>query len=226
MPKSDIANAIAVSLGAIPGALSRYYLTEWSSPETLAAGHNLATSYDDVGRKDQALKLREEVLTLMRKVNGPEHHNTLMAMNNLAASYSETGRKDEALKLRQELAGLSAGTHPAPASLPAPVGAAVGNSLKSMEEGLETVRKAKGPETPEAIAAMTALAAAYGADGSGRKAIKLGEEALALARRVLPAGDPHTVEAMKVLIRLYRLVDNDVAAAKLEEEIKVLPTKP
>ena len=70
---------------------------------------------------------------------------------------------------------------------------------------------------------MTALAAAYGADGSGRKAIKLGEEVLTLARRVLPAGDAHTIGAMKILIPLYRLVDNETEAAKLEEELKALP---
>lgn len=137
----------------------------------------------------------------------------------------QTGRKAEAAKLRQELAGLSARTHPAPASLPAPVGAAVGNSLKSMEEGLETVRKAKGVEAPEAIAAMTGLASAYGADGSGRKAIKLGEEALALARRVLPTGDPRTIEEMKVLIPLYRSVDLEADAARLEAEVKALPAR-
>ncbi len=105
----------------------------------------------------------------------------------------------------------------------APAPTAAGDDLKSLEEALETVRSAKGPEAPETIAAMTALAAAYGADGSGRKAIKHGEAALALARRVLPAGDPSTIKAMKVLIPLYRSVDLEADAAKLEEELKALP---
>ena len=73
---------------------------------------------------------------------------------------------------------------------------------------------------------MTALAAAYGADGSGRKAIKLGEEALALARRTLPAADKHTAEAMKTLIPLYRSVDLEEEAAKLEAEMKAPPSNP
>jgi hypothetical protein len=87
------------------------------------------------------------------------------------------------------------------------------------------VRKAKGPEAPDTIAAMTKLASAYGADGSGRKALKLGEEALALARRVLPAGDPATAAAMKALIPLYRSVDLEEEAAKLEAELKAFPAK-
>ena len=72
------------------------------------------------------------------------------------------------------------------------------------------------------VAAMTALAAGYGADGSASKAIKLAEEALALARRILPAGDPRTVEAMKMLIPLYKSVDLAGDAAKLEAEIAAL----
>ena len=142
-------------------------------------------------------------------------------MTNLAYSYSDAGRKDEAAKLRQELAGL--GSHKTPAAASPSPPAAAGSSLKSLEEALETVRTAKGPEAPETIAAMTGLAAAYGADGSGRKAIKLGEEALTLARRVLPAGDPRTVEVMKILIPLYRSVDLEADAAKLEAEVKALP---
>ena len=49
---------------------------------------NLAISYFAAGRRDEALKLREEVLALSRKVNGPEHPDTLGAMNNLAISYA------------------------------------------------------------------------------------------------------------------------------------------
>ncbi len=57
---------------------------------------------------------------------------------------------------------------------------------------------------------------------TGRKAIKLGEEALALARRILPAGDPHTVGAMKLLVALYKSVDLAEKAAQLEAEIATL----
>ena len=37
------------------------------------------------GRVDEALKLQEEVLTLSRKVNGPEHPDTLSAMHTFAS---------------------------------------------------------------------------------------------------------------------------------------------
>jgi len=46
--------------------------------------HNLANSYAQTARRDEALKLREEVLALRRKVNGREHPDTLAAMSELA----------------------------------------------------------------------------------------------------------------------------------------------
>ena len=48
----------------------------------------------------------------------------------------------------------------------------------------------------------------------------------ALARRVVPTGEPGTVEAMKVLIPLYRSVGLKADATKLEAELKALPAKP
>jgi hypothetical protein len=113
-----------------------------------------------------------------------------------------------------------------PPTAGSPTAAPANKDVKSLEEALETVHTARGPEHADTIAAMTKLASAYSADGSGRKAIKLGEEALALARRVLPAGDPNTAAAMKALIPLYKSVDLTEEAAKLEEELKALPVKP
>src|SRR5262249_38311267 len=51
-----------------------------------AAMSNLAISYVDVGRGDEALKLREEVVTLYRKVLGPGHPDTVSSLNDLAWS--------------------------------------------------------------------------------------------------------------------------------------------
>ena len=53
-----------------------------------------------------ALKLREEVLTLRRKVLGPMHPDTLKAMSNLALSYADVGRLGEALDDYLRTAGL------------------------------------------------------------------------------------------------------------------------
>jgi hypothetical protein len=53
-------------------------------------------SYVLTGRNDDAPKLREEVLTLSRKVLGRDNPDTLDAMNILADADAEVGRNKEA----------------------------------------------------------------------------------------------------------------------------------
>ena len=60
--------------------------------------------------RDEALKLREEMVPLFRKVLGPESPETLNAMLDLARSYSHVGRKDEAFKLRDEVLNVRKAT--------------------------------------------------------------------------------------------------------------------
>ena len=59
------------------------------------AMHNLAVSYRQTGRKDEALKMLEEILTLSRKVNGPEHPDTATAAANLGFTYDSDGSDSE-----------------------------------------------------------------------------------------------------------------------------------
>ena len=76
-------------------------------PDTLSAMGNLANSYSDTGRLEEALGMREEVLRLMRENLGADHPDTLKAMTGLAVSYSETGRLEEALGMQEEILRLS-----------------------------------------------------------------------------------------------------------------------
>jgi serine/threonine protein kinase/Flp pilus assembly protein TadD len=205
-------------------------------PETLGAMSNLAGSYHKSGRLPEAVKLQEESLALKRRVLPPNHPYFPVALHNMTEFYEGTNRKEEAAKLRAELEALQGGVKnteeppppvPSGSAIPAPTPPAeAGHHLKSLEADLESVRQAKGPEHADTIAAMTKLASAYGADGSGRKALKLGEEALALARRVLPAGDPQITAAMNALIPLYRLVDLEEEAEQLEAELTTLHPNP
>ncbi|HLJ93835.1 MAG TPA: serine/threonine-protein kinase [Gemmataceae bacterium] len=71
-------------------------------PDTLTSMTGLANSYADLGRHADALKLREETLTLLKAKLGPDHPDTLTSMNNLANSYTALGRHADALKLREE----------------------------------------------------------------------------------------------------------------------------
>ncbi|MFD8302991.1 tetratricopeptide repeat protein, partial [Streptomyces sp. NPDC059690] len=53
-------------------------------PDTLSARHNLAASYSDAGRIQDALELRERVLADRERILGEDHPATLSARHNLA----------------------------------------------------------------------------------------------------------------------------------------------
>ena len=82
--------------------LREYLATGLEHPDTLWAADYLAISYHDAGRREEALKLREEVLALRRKVLGPEHRDTLLAMDNLAYAYRLERRFADAEPLYRE----------------------------------------------------------------------------------------------------------------------------
>ena len=64
---------------------------------------NLANTYSDLGRHDEALALQEEVLAAYRAVFPPDHPKVLRVMGNLANTYSDLGRHEEAQVLRDEI---------------------------------------------------------------------------------------------------------------------------
>ncbi|KAL5638876.1 hypothetical protein ACGC1H_003289 [Rhizoctonia solani] len=73
-------------------------------PDTLCSMNNLASTYSDLGRYDEAEQLQVQVLDTRKRILGEEHPDTLCSMNNLASTYSDLGRYNEAEQLQvQEL---------------------------------------------------------------------------------------------------------------------------
>ena len=64
--------------------------------------NELAFCYEKLGRQDELVKLREQMLQLSQAKLGAEHPDTLRAMNNLATSYNAAGRREKALQLREQ----------------------------------------------------------------------------------------------------------------------------
>ena len=67
----------------------------------LQVKQTLAGAYHDVGRLEEALRLREEVRALREESIGPTHPDTIQAMSNLAISYAGVGEQ-----ITQFLVGL------------------------------------------------------------------------------------------------------------------------
>jgi hypothetical protein len=197
--------------------------------------HNLATSYHDSGRRDDALKMREDVLALNRKVNGPDHPDTLGAMGHLATSYHDSGRRDEALKMREEVLTLSRKVNGAehPDTLRAMGHLATSyhdcgrrdEALKMREEVLALSRKVNGPEHPDTLQAMQNLANSYAAAGRRDEALKMGEEVLALSRKVNGPEHSETLGTMNNLANSYANAGRRDEALKMREEVLPLRRK-
>ena len=60
---------------------------------------NLASAYQDAGRRDQAIALYERTLADREQVRGDTHPDTLTARNNLAVRLPGAGRLDQAIPL-------------------------------------------------------------------------------------------------------------------------------
>ena len=74
---------------------------------------SLTNPPDIVGRNDEAVELREELLAIHLKVNGPEHPDTLNAMSTLAIIYRAKGEVAKAEALEKEIAAIKAKAKPA-----------------------------------------------------------------------------------------------------------------
>jgi predicted Zn-dependent protease len=155
----------------------------------------LAKIYDEADRRDDAIKMQEEVLAIRRKVNGPEHRDTLKTLCILANFYHKAGRREEALKLREEALPLMRKVlgpeHPDTLQKMADLANSYyvlghrDEALKLLEEGLAIRRKVNGQEHPDNVWTMEYLAKIYDEADRRDDAIKMQEEVLALREQML-----------------------------------------
>jgi serine/threonine protein kinase/TPR repeat protein len=82
-----------------------------------------------------------------------------------------------------------------------------------------------GPEHPDTLTAMSALAYSYDAAGRRDDALRLREEVFAQRRKVMGPGHPNTIEAMENLAISYVKSSRLVEALKLREDVLTLRRK-
>jgi hypothetical protein len=140
---------------------------------------SLANSYHALGRRADALKLREETLALYKAKLGVSHPDTLKGMNNLANSYAALGRHADALKLREETLALRKATlgpdHPDTLRIMTNLASsyiALGEAASAvaiLQETL-TLRQRRGKAEPGNRAEQTCLAWTHGQMGEAARA--------------------------------------------------------
>ena len=70
-----------------------------SEEDVLDVQSNLAVTYDQLGRDEEALEMKRDVYSGHLKLNGEQHRHTLIAANNYATSLFGLGRFEEAKSL-------------------------------------------------------------------------------------------------------------------------------
>ena len=75
-------------------------------PDTLTSMVNLAATFSNQGKYEEAEELELKVLGVHKKLLGPEHPHTLDSMMNLARTYSAQEKYEEAEKLQMEIQAI------------------------------------------------------------------------------------------------------------------------
>ncbi len=165
-------------------------------PDTLWSMGNLAVSYFDAGRRDEALKLHEEVLALRRKVLGPDHPETLWSMGSLAISYLDAGRTEEAIQLQEKVHDIrlnvlgpeNANTIQAASELSRSYfnDRQFEKGVTIRQEMLAVRKKTLGPNHPDTLRSMDTLANFQERAGQSQEALATREKLSSELEKILP----------------------------------------
>jgi tetratricopeptide (TPR) repeat protein len=204
-------------------------------PDTLASWNNLAISYQEVGRRAEAIRLHERALTGRVRALGPQHPDTLTSRNNLAISYQELGRWTEAIRLHERtLAGrvqVLGPDHPDTLTSQNNLAAAyqqmgwTAEAITSYKGALAGREQVLGPDHPDTLASRNGLAAACQEVGWAAEAIALFEQTLAVRVRVLGPGHPDTLASRNNLGHAYQEAGRIPEAIALFEQALAAGTR-
>ncbi|KAH8806701.1 hypothetical protein DL96DRAFT_611436 [Flagelloscypha sp. PMI_526] len=204
-------------------------------PDTLTSMSNLAMTYSDLGQHKDALKLKEQVLAVEKRILGEEHPSTLISMSNLARTYSDLGQLKDALKLEEQILRLRTRIlgEEHPSTLTSMNNLAVTyynlgqhkDALKLKEQVLALRIRILGEEHPSTLTTMNNLASTYSDLGQHKDALKLEEQILSVKTRILGEEHPSTLTSMNNLASTYSDLGQYKDALKLEEQVLALRTR-
>ncbi|RBP36069.1 non-specific serine/threonine protein kinase/serine/threonine-protein kinase [Roseimicrobium gellanilyticum] len=197
---------------------------------TLEVLMDLGRAYIDVGRKNEALKIREETLAAWRKREGEHHSRTLLATRDLAESYYACGRRDEALKIledvtpkiREALGSDHSYTLSSLGVLAMVLQTAnrLDEAVKLREEIYQSRLRVGGAEHADTLWAMNMLAGVYMLTHREHEALGLYEKCVTSFRKSYTPQHPWTLNAITALAKCYgSLGRHEEAAKQLEASV-------
>ena len=197
-------------------------------PHTLASRNNLANTYQEAGRLDEAITLHEQNLKDRTRILGPNHPHTLTTRGNLAYTYQKAGRFDEAITLHEQnlknFEDLLGSDHPDTlasrnnlASVYQDAGR-IDDALTLYEQNLEGCTHILGPHHPHTLQARNNLASIYQDAGWIDDALTLYEQNLKNLEDLLGSDHPDTLTSRNNLAETYRAVGRLDEAITLHEQ--------
>jgi tetratricopeptide (TPR) repeat protein len=200
-------------------------------PDTIWAMRNLANSFGDLGKLDEAASMQREVLEKLRRIFGKEHPSTIAAMNDLAVTLRDQGKLDEAASMQKEVLEkwrkILGNEHPDTIGAMSNLAYLLGDLGKldeaatMMREVLEKRRRILGEEHLDTISAINNLTVTLRGQGKLDEAASMLKDVLEKWRKMLGNEHPDTIGAMSNLATtLGRQGKLDEAASMLKEVLE------
>ncbi|KEP50937.1 kinesin light chain [Rhizoctonia solani 123E] len=198
-------------LQPLPGVFEQLLGEE--HPDTLRSMNNLASTYSNLGRYDEAEHLEVKVLNARKRVLGDKHPDTLESMDDLASIHFYLGQYNKAEQLQVEVLNackqVLGDQHPDTlrsmgnlASTYSDLGQY--NKAEQLEvEVMNALKRVLGEEHPETLTSMGNLASTYSDLGQYNKAEQLEVEVLNAHKQVLGEVHPSTLWSMNNLASTY-----------------------
>ncbi|KAL4758890.1 uncharacterized protein BDW70DRAFT_88924 [Aspergillus foveolatus] len=189
---------------------------------------NLASIYSDLGRVEEAAKLRQKVLKLETESLGVDHPDTIATMHNLAQTYESQGRLSEAealaaqvFKTNKRVLGLK---HPSTARSMATLAVIYRDQgrLKVAEEllieAVNTSQQVLGTQHTYTLTMTSELATTYYLQERWSEAEELQDHVLKLRMEKLGPMHPDTLLSMYRLALTWRAAGGQALATQMMEE--------
>jgi len=183
-------------------------------PTSLLILNNLATTYQNLGRHDEALPLFEKSYRLSKEVLGEQHPTSLLIINNLATTYQSLGSNDEALplyekgyRLSQEVLGEKHPNTLTSLNNLAGIYEDLGRydeALPLFEKGYRLSQEVLGEEHPTSLLILYNLATVYQSLGRFSEALPLFVKSYRFHKKVLGNQHPETIESLLSLATIYQ----------------------
>jgi tetratricopeptide (TPR) repeat protein len=190
--------------------------------------HDLAVSRQAEGRRQEAVPLCQQALTLVERAVGPHHPDVANLLNTLAGPYEELGDYAEAERLAQRSVVLMEGVTGSPEVAVLRVqslGTLAGiyrvhgryaEAEPLFQRALVLAEAALGPGHPAVAMTLNNLAVLYKAAGEYAKAEPLYQRALAIFETALGPTHPKVITCRRNYAQLQRERQRQAEAAARE----------